>query len=129
MRALFASLFLFLLAACGVTGEGRGDGNARRGEVAQATAAWVSAFNSRDPSRITALYDAEAVFWGTTSPTIRANPAAVAEYFKDSPKRPDTRVALNDQHIRVLGDVAINSGSYAFTDGKGGSTAARFTFV
>jgi uncharacterized protein (TIGR02246 family) len=128
MRALLASLFL-LLAACGVIGESRDDSARRRSEVAEATAAWVGAYNSRDPSRITTLYDAEAVFWGTTSPTIRANPAAVAEYFKDAPKRPDSRVTVNDQHIRVFGDVAINSGSYTFTDGKGGSNAARFTFV
>jgi uncharacterized protein (TIGR02246 family) len=128
MRALLACLFLSL-AACGVIGESRDDGARHRGEVAEATAAWVAAFNSRDPSRITALYDAEAVFWGTTSPIIRTSPAAVAEYFKDAPKRPDSRVNLNDQHVRVFSDLAINSGSYTFTDGKGGNTAARFTFV
>src|SRR5450432_1971255 len=128
MRALLACLF-FSLAACGTIGESRDDGTGRRGEVAEATAAWVAAFNSRDPARITALYDADAVFLGTTSPTIRTNPAAVAEYFKDAPKRPDARVSLNDQHVRVFGDLAINSGSYTFSDGKGGSHPARFTFV
>jgi uncharacterized protein (TIGR02246 family) len=127
-RMVLTCLFLSL-AACGATGESRDDGTLRRGDVAEATAAWVAAFNSRDPSRITALYDAAAVFWGTTSPTIRTNPAAVAEYFKDAPKRPDARVSLDDQHVRVFGDLAINSGAYTFTDGKGGSNAARFTFV
>ena len=31
-------------------------------EVAAATQAWVAAYDSRDPARITALYDPEAVF-------------------------------------------------------------------
>jgi len=37
----------------------------------RATQAWADAFNSRDPERVLALYDPEAVLWGTVSPTIR----------------------------------------------------------
>src|SRR5262245_21761435 len=40
-------------------------------DVAAATQAWAEAFNSRDPARVLALYDAEAVLWGTVSPTLR----------------------------------------------------------
>ncbi len=101
-------------------------------DVAAATRAWADAFNSRDPARITALYAADAVFWGTTSATIRATPAEIAEYFKDSKARPDVRVALGRQHVRVFGDVAINSGDYVFTDVRDGTRVtnpSRFTFV
>jgi hypothetical protein len=66
-------------------------------------------------------YDPEAVFWGTSAKTIAANPAAVAEYFKDAGKNP--RVTLGEQLIRVYGDVAINTGYSTF------GNPARFTFV
>lgn len=101
-------------------------------EVAATTAAWVAALNSREPARITALYDAEAVFWGTTAKTIRATPATVAEYFKTAPQRPTVRCTLGEQHIRIFGELAINSGYYSFSevrDGKTTTTPARFTFV
>jgi uncharacterized protein (TIGR02246 family) len=101
-------------------------------DVAAATQAWVEAYNSRDPARITSLYDSEAVFWGTSAKTISANPAAIAEYFKDAGKRPNARVTLGEQHIRVYGDVAVNTGSYTFADvrdGQNTETAARYTFV
>ncbi len=101
-------------------------------EVATATAVWVAALNSREPVRITVLYDAEAVFWGTTSKTIRATPAAVAEYFQTAPQRPTVRCTLGEQHIRIYGEMAINSGYYTFSevvDGKTEVRPARFTFV
>jgi hypothetical protein len=68
-----------------------------------------AAYNSRDPGRITSLYDPEAVFWGTSAKTIAANPSAIANYFKDAGKTPEARVSLGEQHIRVYGDVAINT--------------------
>lgn len=132
MRALVTSLILAALAACGTTGEVRTDSAAQKREVVEATAAWVAAYNSRDPSRITAQYDSEAVLWGTTSASIRATPATIADYFKDAPKRPDARVTVTDQVVRVSGAMAVNTGSYTFTDvreGKSVSTPARFTFV
>ena len=101
-------------------------------EVAAATAAWVAALNSREPARLTALYDAEAVFWGTTSKTIRATPADIADYFKTAPQRPTVRCKLGEQHIRVYGEIAINSGDYSFSEivnGKTETRLARFTFV
>jgi uncharacterized protein (TIGR02246 family) len=101
-------------------------------DVAAATQAWVTAYDSRDPARITALYDPEAVFWGTSAKTVSANPGAIAEYFKEAGKRPNARVTLGEQHIRVYGDVAVNTGYYTFSDVRDGenvATAARYTFV
>lgn len=101
-------------------------------EVRAATAAWVAAFNSRDPARTVAQYAPDAVFWGTTSQTLRTTPAAVAEYFSNMPATPQTRVAIGEQQVQVMGEVAINSGTYTFTgvrDGQPTRTPARFTFV
>lgn len=132
MRAFLLSLISFALAACGTVGESRVDRSHQAREVADATSAWVAAYNSRDPSRITAMYDPEAVLWGTTSATIRATPAAIADYFKDAAKRPDARVNVTDQNIRVVGEMAVNTGTYTFADvreAKAVSNPARFTFV
>ena len=78
------------------------------------------------------IYATMATFWGTTSATVRADPAAIADYFKDAGKRPDARVAVTDQQIRVIGDVATSAGTYTFTDmrdAKSVTSPARFTFV
>jgi uncharacterized protein (TIGR02246 family) len=102
-------------------------------EVIAATAAWAEAFNARDAQRIAALYAHDAVFWGTISPTIRTTPEAVLEYFTNSTtKRPNLRIAIGEQHARVYGDTAINSGYYTsrnVQDGQEIITPMRFTFV
>jgi uncharacterized protein (TIGR02246 family) len=130
MRVLFGVLFVGLLSACATVTGGSGTGG--KDEVAAATAAWRAAYDSRDPARITAMYDSSAVLWGTTAKTVAANPAAIAEYFKDAPKSPNARVTFGEQHIRVYGDVAVNTGYYTFSnvrDGKPVSVPARFTMA
>ncbi len=129
MRLLLGVLSVAFLSACAT---GSGVGTAGKDQVAAATAAWRAAYDSRDPARITAMYDPDAVFWGTTAKTVAANPAAVAEYFKDAPKSPSARVTFGEQHIRVYGDVAVNTGYYTFSnvrDGQPVSVPARFTMV
>ncbi len=102
-------------------------------DVAGATQAWIDAMNSHDPERVFALYDAEAVLWGTRSPTLRDNPAAVRDYFKIlRTVDPSYKVVLGEQRIRVYDDIAVNSGTYTFSevrDGKPTSRPARFSFV
>jgi uncharacterized protein (TIGR02246 family) len=103
-----------------------------RDEVAAATRAWATAYNSRDPEQILALYEKDAVLWGTTSPVLRDTPESIRDYFKAMPERPLARVALGEQRIRVLGDVAMNTGYYTFTnvrDGQTESSPARFSFT
>ena len=101
-------------------------------DIAATTRAWVDAFNTREPERILALYADDAVFWGTTSATLRDTPAEIREYFITSPQRPHVRVAIDEQRIRVHGDIALNTGAYTFTnkvDGQPTKNQARFTFV
>jgi uncharacterized protein (TIGR02246 family) len=109
------------------------DDDAVQKEVIAATAAWAEAFNARDARRIAALYADDAVFWGTISPTIRTTPEAVLEYFTNSTtRRPNLRIAIGEQHARVYGDTAINSGYYTsrnVQDGQEIITPMRFTFV
>ena len=128
MRVLFGVLSVALLSAC-ATSTGVG-GTGGKDQVAAATAAWRAA--SRDSARIRAMYDSDAVLWGTSAKTVAPNPPAIAEYFKDAEKRPNARVAFGEQHIRVYGDVAVNTGYYTFSDVRDGqqvSVPARFTMV
>ena len=102
-------------------------------EVAAATQAWIDGMNSHNKDVVVALYDKEAALWGTRSPTLRDNPAAVGEYFKIlDTVAPSYKVNLDEQRIRVYGDIAINTGRYTFSeikDDKPLVRPARFSFV
>ena len=127
MYAILSLLLVVLFSACAI-----GRGAPGQDQVAAATAAWRAAYDSRDPGRITAMYDADAVLWGTTAKTVAATPAAIAEYFKDAPKRPNARVAFGEQHNRGYGEVAVSTGYYMFSDVRDGQTVsrpARYTMV
>ena len=129
MRMVIAALAVTFLSSCATPG---GVTPNAKDQIAAATAAWGAAYDSRDPARITSLYDSEAVFWGTTAKTISANPSAIAEYFKDMGKQPNARVTFGEQHIRVYGDTAVNTGYYTFSnvrDGKEIANPARYTFM
>ena len=126
-------VLVVLLSACATT---RGGDDAAKDQVAAATRAWIDAMGSHDQERVLSLYDPGAVLWGTTSPTIRADPASIRQYFdflRTAP--PYYKGVLGEQHVRVYGDVAINSGTYTFIGpaldaaGKPVSRPARFTFV
>jgi len=101
-------------------------------DVAAATQAWVDAFNSHNPDRVVALYDIDAVFWGTTSPTLRNTPSSIRDYFQGLPKRPQVKITLGESHIRVYGDIGLNTGSYTVSDVRDSQavvTPARFSFT
>ncbi|MEO8158947.1 MAG: DUF4440 domain-containing protein [Betaproteobacteria bacterium] len=101
--------------------------------VSAATAEWIATFNTRDAARISALYAPDAILWGTVSKTIRTKPEEILEYFKESSlKRPNLRMELGEYHVRLYGDIAINSGYYAShdpIDGQDVIVPMRFTFT
>ena len=102
-------------------------------DVGAATQAWVDGMNSHNAERVVALYDPEAVLWGTRSPTLRDSHATVRDYFKILQTVPSSyRVVMGEQRIRIYGDIAINTGTYTFSedrDGKAITRPARFSFV
>ena len=102
-------------------------------DVAAATAKWAEVFTDDNPDPILALYDTEAVMWGTLSPTRRDDPAAIRDYFVKAFKAlPGHKVTFGDQLIRVYGNTAINTGYYTFSfvkDGEAKSLPARYSFV
>jgi uncharacterized protein (TIGR02246 family) len=102
-------------------------------DVAAATARWANIFALNDPDKILPLYANDGVLWGTLSPTVRSDPAAVKAYFVGAYKAlPQAKVAFGEQLIRVYGNTAINTGYYTFSyvkDGQAASIPARYSFA
>jgi len=104
-----------------------------REDVGATTQAWIDGMNSHNADRVVALYDSAAVLWGTRSSTLRDTPATVSDYFKVLQTVPSSyKVVLGEQRIRVYGDIALNTGTYTFSedrDGKPIIRPSRFSFV
>ena len=102
-------------------------------DVAAATLAWAQALGEDDPDKVLPFYSDDAVLWGTLSPKVRADRAALRDYFVTAFKvLPGLKVTFGDQLIRVYGDTAVNTGYYTFSyvkDGEIKSLPARYSFT
>jgi uncharacterized protein (TIGR02246 family) len=102
-------------------------------DVAAAAATWARALGEDDPDKVLPLYSDDAVLWGTLSPTVRADRAALRDYFVTAFKAlSGLKVAFGDQLIRVYGGAAVNTGYYTFSyvkDGETKSLPARYSFT
>jgi uncharacterized protein (TIGR02246 family) len=102
-------------------------------DVAASTMEWARALGQDDPDKVLPLYAEDAVLWGTLSPKLRADRAALRDYFVTAFKvLPGLKVDFGDQLIRVYGDTAVNSGYYTFSYVKDGQTTifpARYSFT
>lgn len=92
-------------------------------DVADAGQKWATAFAENSPDAMLPFYAKDAVLWGTLSPTVRSDPAAIKAYFVGAFQAlPKATVKFGDQLIRVYGDAAINTGYYTFSYSKDGET-------
>jgi uncharacterized protein (TIGR02246 family) len=102
-------------------------------DVASATSRWAQALGEDDPEKVLPLYADDAVLWGTLSPTVRADRAALRDYFVGAFNAlPGLKVAFGEQLIRVYGTAAVNTGYYTFSyvkDGETKSWPARYSFT
>lgn len=136
-RWLTALFFSLLLAGCGTMQGGQGTAASSRSAdeagVAAAASRWTQLFVDDNPDTILALYDDDAVLWGTLSPVILRGRTALRGYFERAYKAlPGHKVSFGEQHVRVFGDTAINSGYYTFSfvrDGQPQTLPARYSFV
>jgi uncharacterized protein (TIGR02246 family) len=127
LRTCFAGLIAwqFLMGGFALAGP--------KEDVAAATMKWAGDLGDNDPDKVLPYYAKDAVLWGTISPTVRANPAALREYFVNAFKAlPGLKVAFGEQLIRVYGDTAVNTGYYTFSflrDGESKTLPARYSFT
>jgi len=102
-------------------------------DVAAATMQWAQTLGQNDPDTVVLLYATEGVLWGTLSPTVRADRAALRDYFVTAFKvLPSLKVTFGEQWIRVYGSTVVNTGSYTFSYRKDGETKtlpARYSFT
>jgi len=102
-------------------------------DVAAAAASWAAALGEDEPDKVLPFYSDDAVLWGTLSPTLRADRAALKDYFVGAFKAlPGLKVTFGDHLIRVYGTTAVNTGYYTFTytkDGEPKSLPARYSFT
>jgi uncharacterized protein (TIGR02246 family) len=116
---------LFLIAAGASAGS--------KEDVAAATMKWGDTLGQNDPDKVAALYAPDAVLWGTLSPTVRADHAALRDYFVTAFKvLPNLKVAFGEQLIRVYGTTVVNTGYYTFSyvkDGESKTLPARYSFT
>jgi uncharacterized protein (TIGR02246 family) len=102
-------------------------------DVAAAVVKWTEIFAQNNPDTISALYAKDGVLWGTLSPTVRSDPAAIKAYFVGAFNAlPKATVKFGDQLIRVYGNTAVNTGYYTFSytkDGETKSIPARYSFT
>jgi len=121
-------LLLFCLAHPATAGD--------KEDVLAAMAAWqerLAAGTAKDPDQVLALYAEDGVLWGTISDKIRVGPEAIRDYFVNAyTKLPKLTVAFEEPHVRVYGEVALNSGYYTFSyekDGQAVALPARYSFA
>jgi uncharacterized protein (TIGR02246 family) len=102
-------------------------------DVAATGEKWATVFADNNPDTMTALYAKDGVLWGTLSPSVRSDPAAVKAYFVGAFQAlPKATVKFGDQLIRVYGNTAVNTGYYTFSytkDGETKSIPARYSFT
>jgi hypothetical protein len=73
---------------------------------------------------VLSLYADDAVLWGTLSPMVRSDRAALRDYFVTAFRvLPGLKVTFGDQLIRVYGNAAVN------TDGEVKTLPARYSFT
>jgi uncharacterized protein (TIGR02246 family) len=129
LKAAYTSIALSSLALSLATATWAGP----KEDVATTTATWARALGEDDPEKVLPLYADDAVLWGTLSPMVRADRAALRDYFVTAFKvLPGLKVAFGDQLIRIYGGTAVNTGYYTFSyvkDGETKSLPARYSFT
>src|SRR5437016_14118818 len=102
-------------------------------DVMAATLSWARALGEDEPDKVLPLYSDDAVLWGTLSPTVRADRAALRDYFMTAFRvLPGLKVTFGEQLIRVYGGTAVNTGYYTFSyikDGETKTLPARYSFT
>lgn len=102
-------------------------------QVEAAFAAWLKAVSTGSPDAVEKLYTKDAVLLPTLAPAVHNTPALRHEYFVMFTGKKNLKGTVDESHIRVFSDMAVNSGLYTFTfenaDGETVSVPARYSFV
>lgn len=125
MKRISISLILFLYTSLSFAAV------SQEQAVMQAGQLWANAINTHNVQKITSLYDGHAFLYATFQNMINDQQGMNA-YFNKLMTHQNLKVNFINEHIRLYGDTAINSGLYDFSydeNGKHIDVPARYTFV
>ena len=100
-------------------------------EIIQQFDKWNQALLAGDPRSVAACYAEDAILLPTLSRQVRRNRSEIEDYFTEVLKS-KPRAWIDEHHVRVFGDIALNSGVYSLVlqaDADQKQIQARFTFV
>lgn len=97
-------------------------------EVRAAGRKWIEGIGMGDPDYMVALYAEDGILHGTGSPVVRVGHQLIREYFAGL-NAPVTMHFVEPQHIRIFGDVAVNTGNYETVIGTAAPIRLRYSFV
>ena len=120
-------------AGVGVAGTGGDDKRASKQQIAGLFDQWNRTLQTGDPEKVADLYASDAVLLPTVSNKVRADRAAVVDYFEHFLANKPVGKKI-ETHVNVLdGNSALDAGVYQFTltDPKTGEKSvvkARYTY-
>lgn len=89
---------------------------------------WSAALQSGEAANVVELYADDAILVPTLASALCHGQEEIFAYFEGVvASRP--RVVIDEANIRVVGEVAVNSGLYTLTMADASVVPARFTFV
>ena len=97
-------------------------------EVAGLFARWNASLQTKDPRRVAANYEPDAVLLPTVSNHPRVTPEGIQDYFAHwLPKGPEGRIVYS--HVKLGCNMATDAGVYEFTYDNGDKVTARYSFI
>ncbi|MFF6980400.1 SgcJ/EcaC family oxidoreductase [Streptomyces sp. NPDC008343] len=121
-------------AGAAVAGPGRGDGKPSEKQVAGLFDQWNRTLQTGDPENVADLYASDAVLLPTVSNQVRADHAAIVDYFEHFLANKPVGKKI-ETHINVLdNNSVIDAGTYQFTltdpeTGEKSVVKARYTYA
>jgi uncharacterized protein (TIGR02246 family) len=121
-------------AGAAVAGPGWGDGKPGKKQVAGLFDQWNRTLQTGDPEKVADLYASDAVLLPTVSNQVRADHAAIVDYFEHFLANKPVGKKI-ETHINVLdNNSVIDAGTYQFTltdpeTGEKSVVKARYTYA
>lgn len=127
MKSLLLSLAL-LLAVTPALARTEVCRSVREQDIAHLFERWNASLKSGVPAEVVANYAERSVLLPTLSDTPRLTPEAKADYFEHFLARQPSGT-IDQRHIELGCNSAVDSGRYSFRFGDGSIAQARFTFT
>jgi uncharacterized protein (TIGR02246 family) len=131
MRLFFAIVIVATLTACATPPDKLGTAACYRAspqEIAGLFDQWNAALKTGQPDIVVARYSPDSVLLPTLSNTPRLTAAAKVDYFNHFLEKHPVG-AIDQRHIFIECNAAIDTGLYTFTFNDGSAAKARYTYT